>query len=83
MITATSSNNIKREGLNMMNIGDMIYETIVFIFSDFWKYIGFIILIAIIRGDIQKLFAKINQFIKKVMLNYRNNNLGNNQNKRA
>lgn len=67
----------------MMSISDMIYETIVFIFSDFWKYIGFIILIGIIRGDVRKLFISIGQFIKNVIINYRSKNLGNNQNKRA
>lgn len=54
-----------------MNTPELIYQTILFFFSSLWTYIGLIILILTIRGDISNGISSVNGFFKRVMLKFR------------
>lgn len=54
-----------------MNTPQLIYETIRFFFSEFWIYIGLLLLIITIRGDVTRGFTGIKDFFKKAIANYR------------
>jgi len=54
-----------------MNFAEMIYKLSTFFFSNLWTYLGLLILIITIRGDVTKAILGINKFFKGVMAKYR------------
>jgi len=54
-----------------MNTPELIYKTITFFFSNLWIYIGLLLLILTLRGDITKTLSGIKDFFKKTALKYR------------
>lgn len=54
-----------------MNTPEMIYETIQFLFSDLWVYLGLLLLILTIRGDISKSIKATSDFFKRAAMNFR------------
>jgi len=51
-----------------MDFAEMIYKLTIFLFSDFWIYLGFIIIILTIRGDVTNFIKSIKEFIKKILI---------------
>ena len=51
-----------------MDLPEMIYKLTLFIFSSFWTYLGFIIIILTIRGDVSNFIRSIKEFIKKIII---------------
>jgi len=49
-----------------MSFPEMIYRTITFLFSDLWVYVGLILLIITIRGDITIAMKATGDFFKRV-----------------
>jgi len=54
-----------------MNTPELIYKTITFFFSNLWIYIGLLLLILTLRGDITKTLSGIKDFFKKTALKYK------------
>jgi hypothetical protein len=54
-----------------MKIEIFTLEYLRFIFSSTWVYIGFILILTVITGDLKRLFSKIKAFMTRVQLNYR------------
>jgi len=53
-----------------MNFQEMLYKSLVFIFSNFWTYIGFAFLIIVIRGDVSRGIISVKEFVKNTRKNY-------------
>jgi len=51
-----------------MDFPEMIYQLTIFLFSNFWTYLGFIIIILSIRGDVTNFIRSIKEFIKKILI---------------
>lgn len=54
-----------------MNLPEMFYKVISLFFSDLWKYLGLLLIILTIRGDITKTFQATSRFFKRVADKYR------------
>jgi len=54
-----------------MNFPEMFYKLIIFFFSNVWTYLGLLLLIITIRGDITKGLKAIGGFFKKIKDNYK------------
>jgi|GEM_PF-2638859 hypothetical protein len=54
-----------------MKIEIFTLEYLKFIFSSLWSFWGFIILLAVITGDMKRLLVRWKIFIGKVNLNYK------------
>ncbi len=54
-----------------MKIEIFTLEYLKFIFSSLWSFWGFIILLAVITGDMKRLIIIWKTFISKVNLNYK------------
>ena len=54
-----------------MTFPEMIYQVTVFLFSDLWKYLGLLLVIITIRGDVTNGFKSIGGFIRKIKENYK------------
>jgi hypothetical protein len=54
-----------------MNTPEMIYTLIKFFFSNIWTYLGLLLLVITIRGDISKAVSVVSRFFGKIRDNYR------------
>jgi hypothetical protein len=54
-----------------MRIEIFTLEYLKFIFSSSWSFLGFIILLGVLTGDMKRIPGKIKAFISKVNLNYK------------
>ncbi len=53
-----------------MNTNEMIHSIFLLIFSNIWTYIGALLMIATITGDVKKIVKSLSAFIRKVIINY-------------
>lgn len=54
-----------------MNFSEMLYGIVELFFSDLWKYLGLLLLIITIRGDITKALNSIGRFINRTKEKYK------------
>lgn len=54
-----------------MNFPEMIYKVTTFMFSNLWIYLGMLLLIITVRGDITKAIKSIGGFFKQIRDNYK------------
>ena len=54
-----------------MNTPELFYKSITFFFSNLWIYLGLLLLILTIRGDVTKAYLGINKFFKAVTARYK------------
>ena len=54
-----------------MNFPEMIYKLTTFMFSNIWTYLGMLLLIITVRGDITKALKGIGAFFKEVRDDYK------------
>jgi hypothetical protein len=54
-----------------MNTPELIYQTIQFFFSTLWIYLGLLLLIITIRGDVTRALTGIKEFFQKTAVKYR------------
>lgn len=59
-----------------MNTPEVIYKIIIFFFSNIWVYIGLVILILTIKGDLSKAIKGTKDFVKNVIIRYREREKG-------
>jgi len=54
-----------------MNFPELMYNSLVFFFQDIWHFIGLIIIILAVRGEISKSVSGIKGFFKRVNGRYK------------
>lgn len=54
-----------------MTFPEMMYEVTIFLFSDLWKYLGLLLLVITVRGDITRGLKSIGGFFRRLKENYK------------
>lgn len=56
-----------------MNYPELFYKTIVFFFSNIWVYLGLLMFILTVRGDVTRFFVSVKGYFKSLIVKFAEN----------